>query len=240
MIIQDAHPYLLLSQQLQDFTQPLELLNVTHFSYIKNYHDGLQIYLSSSPQWVKDYYSQELYLSSAFEAHPKLYNQSYVLWSTHTSDAKVLAYGREAFNTDNGITLVNQIPEGCEFYFFSGPSDMVHNQNNFVNNLHGLHHFVLFFKEHFSKAINNLASQECAIRKQYNAASNLGDRISNQNDETLLQQFFKQTKIRRLYLQLPNIEPLLLSPQQTNCIRSLLQLKKAPEIALDLTLPNVL
>ena len=64
------HKFLSVSGYLKQICQPLAHLHIHLFTYLKNFHDGSQINISTHANWVADYYQLGLYKTSLFEADP--------------------------------------------------------------------------------------------------------------------------------------------------------------------------
>ncbi len=157
------------SGDMKDFSSHLAQLHTHLFTYMKNTHDGTQIYLSSDPQWVEDYYRLKLYESSYFEDLPKNYQTGFQWWPG-SSDLPIYTHARDNFKSYHGITYCNQTTDGCEFFFFSSDQNQATIHNIYLNNLDLLKKFT----EHFKDKAGNLlkeAKQHSIIRAPHLAAS---------------------------------------------------------------------
>ncbi|KTD56459.1 helix-turn-helix transcriptional regulator [Legionella shakespearei] len=213
--------FLRISTDLSELAKPLEQASITCFSYLKNFKHQAQINLSSQPQWIDDYYSLQLYKSSEYEGSPINYNEELSLWSSVNMDSSVIRHGKDYFNSDHGITLINKSEQGTEFYFFSGASDDLSMHNKLINNVNFLKHFVLYFKDKMSNELNALERDKCFIQKPYNAQNDYNLKITS--DDVSL-------KVNRLHLNINNQE-VRFSPRETECIRQLLKFKTAGQLA---------
>ena len=128
------------------------------FNYFKTYHDGSQIRLSNTPEWLKHYLSQELYLHSIFESAPNKYNKSKLLWSNIKSHKKIIV-DAASFGILNGITLIEPVVDGCEFYFLGTSQNSQMVVDSYVNKLNLLDKFVLYFREQAKHLLNDLFKQ---------------------------------------------------------------------------------
>jgi len=226
MIIKNTHPYIETSKQLNSCSLLLKKINVTCFSYIKNFNNGKQIYLSTQPKWVEDYYNLELYDSSDYEAEPVSYETGISLWSPD-SGTPIRLHGRDYYNSNHGITIINKFSNHCEFFFFSGPANRPKMQEFFVNNIDLLEHFILFFKDKFHCELKKLEKCKNPIVKE--SANNIQEKQINITTHSK-RAFLEGTQIRQLTHKL-NSSPVRFSTQQTACIRALLENKTLPEIA---------
>jgi DNA-binding CsgD family transcriptional regulator len=116
------------------------------FNYLKTFHDGSQIRLSNTQEWIKYYLSQQLYLLSIFEAKAnKYYTKSKLLWGNIKSHQKILL-NAENFGITKGITLIEPVPDGCEFYFLGTRSNDNTIIDFYLNKLHLLDKFISSFR----------------------------------------------------------------------------------------------
>jgi DNA-binding CsgD family transcriptional regulator len=177
--LRNNHLFLSSGTDIKEICKPLQFLNTHLFTYMKNFHDGTQIYLSSEPQWVEDYFSLKLYESSYFEGDPASYVSGFKWWP-EASDLPVFTHGRDYYDSRYGITLCQQTEDGCEFYFFSSGQNNKAMMDVYLNNLDLLEAFAVYFKEAAapllrkcdnSKINRQLAhpevqSQECHIQRE--------------------------------------------------------------------------
>lgn len=213
--------FLRVSSDLSELAKPLEQVSITCFSYLKNFKNQTQINLSSQPQWIDDYYSLQLYQSSEYEGAPMNYNEEFSLWSSTNMDSPVIRHGKDYFNSDHGITLIERSEQGAEFYFFSGAADSLNMHNKLINNINLLKRFVLYFKDKLNHEIVALERDKCFIQKPYNQHYNDNIKITGDN---------VHLKVNRLHLNINNQE-VRFSPRETECIRQLLQFKTSGQLA---------
>ncbi|HTM64500.1 MAG TPA: helix-turn-helix transcriptional regulator [Gammaproteobacteria bacterium] len=140
------HVFLSSGTSIAEICKPLQYLHTHMFTYMKNYHDGTQVYLSSDSNWVEDYFELKLYNSSYFEGIPSEYASGFKWWPG-ASDLPVYLHARDYYDSDCGITLCQQEKDGCEFFFFSSGIDNKAKMETYLNNLDLLENFALFFKE---------------------------------------------------------------------------------------------
>ena len=145
-IIQQDNFFLTNACHIDEICSPLKKLDITYFTYMKNHIDGSQVYLSNSAYWIEDYYKLELYKSSSFEAGPDLYCSGNYIW-TKEDNAEVYLHGRNKFDSDNGMTIINKSDLYCEFYFFSGSTKATWLSNFYLNNMDLLEKFIIYFKD---------------------------------------------------------------------------------------------
>jgi DNA-binding CsgD family transcriptional regulator len=140
------HRFLSSGGHIKQIAAPLQLLQTHMFTYMKNLHDGTQIYLSSNPQWTEDYYAFKLHDSSYFEGDPKLYTTGFKWWP-EGSDLPVFTHGRDYFDSHIGMTYCQQVADGCEFFFFSSSNKDATTLDLYLNHLDLLEKFAIYFKD---------------------------------------------------------------------------------------------
>lgn len=140
------HQFLNAGEHIEAICKPLQHLQTHMFTYMKNLHDGTQVYLSSHPQWIEDYYALKLHESSYFEGDPAQYANGFKWWP-EASDLPVFTHGRDYYNSHYGITLCQQVEDGCEFFFFSSGQKNKAAMNIYLNNLDLLEQFAEYFKK---------------------------------------------------------------------------------------------
>ncbi len=174
---------LISSADLDEICKPLIKNGITIFTYLKNFDDGSQINLSNNGLWLEHYYKYELYKTSLFEYSPETYKSGFLLWPTE-SNLEVLKHGRTYFDSDNGITVIEQGIGYSEFYFFSGSTKDPWLVNFYVNNLDFLKKFILLFKEKLEGRLKILEKNRIIIPKHYRAL--------NKNFEKILMPILKE------------------------------------------------
>ncbi|MEO8400851.1 MAG: helix-turn-helix transcriptional regulator [Gammaproteobacteria bacterium] len=210
----ENHFFLLSANDIENICKPLLKLGITCFTYIKNFNDGSQVYLSNSARWIDDYYNLALYKTSLFEFKSSLYQSGYFIWPTE-ADSAVFLHGRNYFNSSNGITLIKSNETDCEFYFFSGCVNSVWLGNFYLNNIDLLEKFILFFKESASNILRKADKNRIIIIKDpiMNQSSNTLNFINNHTTDNTRSDFLKDinsyddnNKLQRVKERLSNRE----------------------------------
>ncbi|MDF2868078.1 MAG: hypothetical protein K0S11_1548, partial [Gammaproteobacteria bacterium] len=133
-----------------DIAQICQCINdafgITYFSYVKAYEDGTHFCIANTPSWLELFYSKLLDKTCAFARGSNLYGSGNVLWTT-LNQQHIYGPAKEYFNIDNGITLIRQTKEACDFYCFGSKPDNHTIINFYLNNLDILQHFILYFRE---------------------------------------------------------------------------------------------
>lgn len=160
------HRFLSAGGHIKQICKPLQYLQTHMFTYMKNFHDGTQINLSTDPQWVQDYYDLKLHDSSYFEGQSEQYESGFKWWHGG-SDLPVFTHGRDYFNSHYGVTLCQQVDDGCEFFFFSSGKENQAMLDIYINNLDLLERFAAYFKVEARTILRGCGQQR--IVRQENA-----------------------------------------------------------------------
>ena len=155
-----------LSCEINQICQPLKKIGITYFTYLKNFDDGFQINLSNSGPWLEHYYKFKLYKHSLFEFSPTHYQSGFFLWPAE-HNSKAIEDGRKYFDSDNGITIIKNSQQYCEFYFFSGPVKDKWLINFYINNFDFLENFIKFFKNQSIKLLQLAEKNKILITRHY-------------------------------------------------------------------------
>ena len=174
------HKFLSVGGHIKQICKPLQHLHTHMFTYMKNFHDGTQINVSSDPKWIADYYALELHNSSFFEGDPSQYASGFKWWP-EGSDLPVFTHGRDYYNSHYGITYCQQLDDGCEFFFFSSGKENAAMLDTYLNNLDLLERFVMYFKNR-AEPILKKCKQHHIVRS---ASTNLITPATNNIDREL-------------------------------------------------------
>lgn len=231
--ISDKHFYITSSSDIDNIVAPLKTFKIHMFSFLRNYEDGSQIYLSNNAQWIKDYYGHCLFQSSLFESRPNQYQTGFIAWPMETN-SDVFLHGKNYFNSHYGVTYCEKHFDFCEFYFFSG-SDVPYLQNLLLNNKDIIHHFILYFKDRARDLMKKANRYKILIPWERNpsvCSSEKNEILINRlpNVEQLKADFFSKSKVHNYYFQ-DNDKEKKIPPRQLEFVIQLLNHKNIPEIA---------
>lgn len=143
----DNHIFLNLVDEINQIIQPL----ITHFSldtfnYHKTYHDGSHICLTNTSAWKIHYLRNKLYQQSIFELPAHNYLKNRIIWSNIGTHITILKDAAK-FGIKYGITFVEPVLDGCEFYFLGSSSNNKNVINKYLSNFYLLEKFIANFHE---------------------------------------------------------------------------------------------
>ena len=224
------HKFLSVSGYLKQICQPLEHLHIHLFTYLKNFHDGSQINISTQASWVADYYQLGLYKSSLFEADPTRYATGFKSWPLDSS-LQVFQHGREHYDSYYGLTFCQKVHDGCEFYFFSTSSKHYGLLDHFLNNLDLFENFVHYFKDRAMPLLKECSAHRIIIPEHFQQiiepSITAEVMIPTLNRHAFCQAL--QSRHDPLAKWLNDYEPL--TKKERDCLNLLLEMPTASEIA---------
>lgn len=215
---------------------PLKLLGVTHFHYMKLYPDESNIQLTNHPLFLHDFYAKGLYTFGCFEYSNQCHTPGYVLSSTLNNDAqKICSFAREQYDIDHVIIVTKKNKDSWEFYHFGGSVTAVSLPGFYLSNVDLLERFILYFHAKAEKLIIQADKQR--ICHAANDSPNLVTRNSSAQPFDGLDQ---QVVLRKQFLgQLPMKkfcfvdydQKIILTARETDCTREWFKGYSAREIA---------
>jgi len=222
------HKFLSSAGYIKQICQPLEIFKIHLFTYFKKCNDGGQIYLSSDPEWIHDYYDLSLFQTSEYESLSSLRSTGLQLWPAD-SGLLVFQHGREYYNSNYGFTICHQQSDGYEFYFFSFSPENYPMLNICISNLDLIEQFILYFKE---KAFSII--KECHPHRVFTQ-----DNVSSQKIEINSHLSYDSKDIRSKFMQAINANPLArwlnhyepLSKREHECLNLLLTAPTVNELS---------
>lgn len=222
---------------------PLKLLGITHFHYMKLYPDESNIQLTNHPLFLHDFYAKGLYIFGCFEYANQCHTPGYILSSTLNNDAqKIFSFSREQYDIDHVIAITKKNKDSWEFYYFGGPKSAVTLPGFYLSNIDLLERFILYFHEKAERLIVQADKQR--IRHAANDSPNLVAKNSLVQPLDVLDQ---QTALRRRFLgQLPmkkfcfveGDQKITLTKRETDCLREWFKGYPAREIAQKLAISS--
>jgi DNA-binding CsgD family transcriptional regulator len=110
------------SDKIKKVTRPLrERLNVGYFTYHRVDKKGKYTVLLDRPDWAEHYVEEKYFLTDPYMRHPDMYKSGFTLIENHGSEEhrkKILKDGKEIFNLDLGLMLIEKSEDCVEFFGF--------------------------------------------------------------------------------------------------------------------------
>lgn len=233
MLITPSHSFIKSSQEIIEICKPLELLQINHFTYQKQFNDGSRISLSNKPKWIEDYYNLKLFQTSLFEGDCLLYKPSYEVW-LGDHDLEVYRHGKQYYNTSHSITISEPQQDGCAFYLFSAPDYCRQSIIYLGENKDILYRFILYFKDRAAKLLNKAEKNKLILQpvNNHDSLNYLSFKTTVNHDmNDKKREFYKATRIYKYFFEDAEQTGVKLSKREVDCIIHLLKNRTASETA---------
>jgi DNA-binding CsgD family transcriptional regulator len=229
IILPEKHISLSSSIDIDEILKPLKRLGIRYFTYMRNYPNNTQIYLSNTSEWVSAYYQHKLYESSQFQLAPESYRSGKFIWPVQ-SNLPVYQYAREYLKSDNGITIIKRGDKYTEFYFFSSSSENKSIVNIYLNNMEILEKFVLYFDDRAEKILAKAEKSKVVLPLQlYGQAQ--GEVEVNSTASDIITSITEEMKIRKYRIKDDRYQNIKISSRELECILLYNKGKTAKETA---------
>jgi len=184
-------------KDIKEICDPLfQNFGLAHLNYIKVFNDGGVIYLCNNYEWLEHYLKKVYPLIGAFEQDKNLLDLSYVLWSGLTDD-QILVDTREIFHIYHGITFIEKVDDGHEFYNLGSTITNPAIINNFINNLDFFKGIAACFREKSTGLIKKISPNKLYFN---NIAHKITEEQLLNEQKTLLKRFELGPKYNNAYL----------------------------------------
>lgn len=144
--------------------EPLKLLHIDYFLYVKRFKDGSSIYLTNKPDWQLTYFEQYYYLISDFDDPDKHYANGMFLWSS-LKEQEIYQALRNQFGIDHGITI-SKVYEDCTEFFHFGANQNYNIINFYLNQFDALKRFMSYFKDKAWELIETISASRIILPKR--------------------------------------------------------------------------
>ncbi len=147
------------SDKIKKATRPLrDQLKVAYFTYHRIDKKGRYTVLVDRPDWAEHYVDAKFYLDDPYLRHPDVYRPGFCAIEANGSEEykqRILKDGKEIFNLDVGIMLIEKHPEYVEFFGYAG-----HRAESGLDKLYLNHPLLLkSFGSHFKKMLQPILDQ---------------------------------------------------------------------------------
>jgi len=155
------------ASQIIELAKPfLTTFGLTTFIYGRLLYDGRYIFLSTEPEWVKNWYQNIPTISGTslhtfFQNVPLEGKAYYALWSTVPQDYLVRVNNR--FGLWHGFDVYYRLTDSVEGWSFSTSNENSHINQFYLNHLHLLNGFCLYFREKAASLLDISDKRKLAI-----------------------------------------------------------------------------
>lgn len=151
------------SDKICKVTRPLhERLGVVYFTYHKIDLDGRYTVLVDRPDWAEHYVEHEFYKEDPFLRHPSMYSSGFTMMNNQGSQNyqdTVIAIGKNVFNLESCVMLIEKEDDHVEFFGFSIGPDCTRLQNVYLNHKNLLRSFATHFKKELRSPLEKMEEE---------------------------------------------------------------------------------
>jgi LuxR family transcriptional regulator len=213
---------------MDSLLEPLKRVGIQYLTFMRNYKNGQQIYLSNIPGWVEDYYQYGLYRQ--FISTPPNDEQARTIIWPKDKPLMVFDLAKQRYNSDHGITLTKPRRNYCDYYFFSTSIDNPAIINFYVNYPDILEQFVAYFEDRAESLIKKAEQNLVILPRTTHLESAEKDPIATIDPKNILN-IIQEMRLRKYRLKKEIYQGAKLSGQEIKCILNYLEFKTAEETA---------
>lgn len=153
-------------RKIKEICSPLNTyLKVPVFTYYCIDADGRFIYLTNMPAFNEYYFSQKLYLSNPYFAHPALFRSGSALLPC-TFDDEMQKSLNNRFKADHLFLTLQSNASSMEGFIFAEENVDAHGAPSYLPRLGLFDHFGRYFKREARDIIGKMRSEQFDIRKE--------------------------------------------------------------------------
>ncbi len=219
------------SDKIQELCQPLALLDISYFLYIKKFKNGRELFLTNNGEWERFFLENELYKDDYFRFAPNYYPTGIYLWSAINCQS-IYKYAID-FNIGHGFTMVERTKHYTEYWHFGAnihkPSSVL---NDILNNMDLIKRFMGYLKNNARGTLTELAAKlhNKNILPKDALSPELTNDTAKNNGRDLRESFLQMINTDRYYLMLDGNENYF-TKQEMACLNHLKNGLTAGEIA---------
>lgn len=235
ILLPKGHIFLSSAADMDAILSPLKKLGIHYITFMRNYLNGHQVYLSNIVGWVEDYYHHELY-RQFISNPPNDYKSGSIIWPKDKS-LRVFDLAKERYNSDHGVTYIKTRKNYSDYYFFSTTQDNPNIINFYLNNGDILERFIVYFEDRAESLI--MKAEEKKIKLPFNKIVE-----TNHNDNNFYHDYqnrlsaIKEMPIRKYRLKSEQYFGAKLSKQEITCIIYYVNRHTAEETGLKMNISN--
>lgn len=158
--------------RIQKFCRPLkDHFNVNHFSIVKISNSGNFSIISSHPDWMGYYFSENMHLKQPNFRHPRNFSSG-IAFPKNIEDndfKQIYQIACKKFNVNFAFTVINKVNDDVELFGFDVNNPHKHHDLIFINETHLLRSFITYFTSNNRDVLTHMADN------QVNFNSILGD-----------------------------------------------------------------
>ncbi|PRP72301.1 hypothetical protein BUE93_02360 [Chromobacterium amazonense] len=191
-----TNPSFTLTNQVIEFSRPLKSFNIDYFTFDRHYKDGSRVALTNSADWIIHYWRKEMFRLAIFESAPDSFSSGHVFWSWLKREPIYSAAAE--FGIDNGVTLIEQHHEYCDFFHFGSIHNNALNNDALLRHMPVLQRFCGLFTYKLSDAIALATKHRIVVPGTASAAR--PEQINPSMLDTDFSMLLERRDVSRIYL----------------------------------------
>jgi DNA-binding CsgD family transcriptional regulator len=223
------------SDKIKKATRPLrDHLGIAYFTYHRIDREGKYTVLLDRPDWAEHYVEEKFYLEDPYLRHPDVYRNGFCLIENHGSEKhlkRILKDGKEIFNLDQGVMLIEKQADAVEFFGFSGNKADCALDKLYINSPFLLKSFAVHFKKELGKILLEMKSEASSLADLKGPDFYLDQPIVPDIELTSRLAYLKDIGLGQEIIKASR-----LTSRERECIKLLIQGKSAKETAVILRL----
>ncbi|MDF1654585.1 MAG: helix-turn-helix transcriptional regulator [Coxiellaceae bacterium] len=143
--------------------------DVDYMAYSRVYRDGSEATLTTHPQWVETYMSQQLYCDNPLEKSIDNFSNSYFLWQRSLDNSVLSQMFWQQLQIERAFIIVrpNELADYCEFYYFGTKCREQHFEKKCLSNIDLIDNFINHFNNCAADMIETLDQQRINISGKF-------------------------------------------------------------------------
>ncbi len=233
ILLPKSHIFLSSAADMDAILSPLKKVGINYITFMRNYTNGYQIYLSNIVGWVEDYYSNQLY-RQFISNPPNDYKSCSVIWP---KDKNLLVFdlAKERYNSDHGVTYIKTRKNYTDYYFFSTTQDNPSIINFYLNHGDILERFIVYFEDRAEALIKKAEEEKVKLPAKKIVEANQSD-INPYFDDKDRLRAIREMPIRKYRLKSDEYYGAKLSRQEVTCIINYVNRYTAEETGLKMNI----
>ena len=218
MLILNKHTHsLYYLSEIQEITQPLISLGITHFKFTLFLADGKRVTFCNDADWLIHFYNQNFYLIGDFDINPHLIKEGTYIWDhlPSTSISPVACSARDDYHFSHGLSIIQHQHDGVYCYDFATKNDNWAINNFYQHFLDCIEQFILYFSDKAQLLIQKALLNPLRIQERPTVFN-----LRNLYPEFDKENFLQSINIRHFYLAGHNTSHYL-TPKELECFRLL-------------------
>ncbi len=155
------------SDKIKKVTRPLrDRLNIGYFTYHRIDRQGKYTVLLDRPDWAEHYVDEKFFLQDPYLRHPDMYKSGFSLIENHGSEEhrkRILKDGKEIFNLDLGLMLIEKGESSVEFFGFCANKATSQLDKLYLNQPWLLKSFASYFKKELGPILKQMEGEASSL-----------------------------------------------------------------------------